>query len=211
MLIFDNGSDDYTMDALMSCLASVEGLHCAVILQAPFPYGPPMKPVGGCANPRFLQTAMLNLARADALSRARAVLNVDVDEVIHVPDGRSVFDMAVARRNTMVKVHGSWVYPAPDAALPADHAAHTHRAVPNARCNQKWCTVPSGWLSRFGWGVHHVGGRLVRLVHATPDAELYHCLGTSTAWKHKRFDRMPQSVAPDQALCNFWQTRFPTP
>lgn len=211
VLIFDNGTEDYSMEALMDCIASVDGLDTIVILQAPFPYGPAMKPVGNMANPRFLQTSMLNLARVDALSQARAVLNVDIDEIIHVADGRSIFDLAVDRRNTMVKVHGSWVYPAPSTDLPAGHTAHTHRAQPNARCNQKWCAVPSGLLSRFGWGVHHVGGRLVRLVKATPGVELYHCLGTSTAWKSKRFDRMPTDLAPDAALRTFWQTRFPTP
>ncbi|MBE3639064.1 hypothetical protein [Mangrovicoccus algicola] len=208
VLIFDNGSVTYTAEALAGRLAAVPGLEALAVYRVPFSFGPPLKSRKDRTNPRFLQPALLNLARREILSRARAVLNVDPDEIIRSKGGASVFDRAVARRHTMVKIHGSWVLPPPGTPLPAPQSAHTHREVPNQRCNQKWCAVPGGMLGRFGWAVHHVGGRFVRLVGATPDLELLHCRGTSTGWKSKRFE-LPAATREDPALAEFFRRWFP--
>jgi len=47
---------------------------------------------------------MMNLARVETLSRARAVLNADIDELIVSETGASVFDAAVRRRPIPVKI-----------------------------------------------------------------------------------------------------------
>lgn len=208
LVLFDNGSTTYSMEDLIACLEGCGALKTIVIYQAPFPFGPSIKSSGKQVIPRFLQVALLNLARVDVLSRARAVLNVDVDELIHVHDGRSIFDMAAEHPQTMIKVHGSWIYPDANGPMPATQPDHVYRATPNNRCNQKWCAVPNGMLSRFGWGVHHVGGRFVKLINATPGAELYHCRGTSTAWKANRF-ALPPTLKQDPELTKFMQKWFP--
>lgn len=208
IVIFDNGSTAYTAEDLMDTLTACGRLKAAAIYRAPFPFGCPYKSKHDRVGPMFLQTALLNLARVDVLSQARAVLNIDADEIIRCDNGRSIFDMAAARPNRMVKVHGSWIFPAPGSALPVGHGAHTYRTDPPTRCNQKWCAVPRGLLSRFGWGVHHVGGRLVKLIYATSEARMIHCRGTSTAWKAKRFD-LPENLVEDPELKEFMAQWFP--
>ncbi len=202
LVVYDNGSVRYAPEELAAAAAET-GLEAVAVYSAPFPYGPPVKDGPAGRNGRLLQTSLLNLARRDVLSGARAVLNVDVDEIVHVQDGASVFDMAAAKRFGFVKVHGSWVYPAEGSELPAPHKAHIRRGVPDHRCNQKWCTRPGSLLSRLGWTPHRVGERFVRLQKASDAAWLYHCKATSTGWKKKRFD-LPKDIMVSPELQSFF-------
>lgn len=200
VMLFDNASTEYAPEDVAETLAGVPGLERVAVMSVPFKYGP----VDGgnkLQRPNFLQPSVLNLARVDAFAQARAVLNVDIDEMIRPLQNITVFDAAVARRNSMVKIHGSWIYPDPDHPLPARQKDHTSRAVPNKRCNQKWCVAPRGLLSFFGWSTHHVGGELVRLVNKDTRFELLHCRGTSTGWKSKRFNFPP--LAKDAEMAAF--------
>jgi len=206
-VIFDNGSDHYSPGDLAETMASA-GLKAGAVYSAPFPYGAPVKSPDGRRNGLLLQISLMNLARRDMLSLARAVLNADIDELVETPQGQSVFDMAVARRHSMVKIHGHWVYPAPGTPLPALQRLHSHRAEPERRCAQKWCAVPSGLLSRFGWTPHHVGGPLVRLVPVTPGTRLHHCRATATGWNDNRFDA-PAKLVHDTALTALIERGFP--
>ena len=198
-VIVDNGSTAYAAADLAAHLAGLPGMAAALVYSAPFPYGPTGGRVKGERNPLFFQTAMLDLMRRDALAEARAVLGIDIDELVWSRSGRSVFDAAARFRHGMVKIHGEWVYPAPADPLPAPQRRHVFRAVPPRKTAQKWCAVPSGLLSRFGWSPHHVGGDLVKLVPRSEDFRLLHCRGTSRGWKSGRFDRPETAESPDLA------------
>lgn len=205
VVIFDNGSTEYEPQDLADRLSTLPKLEALAIVSAPFPYGV-VDGGQGLGRPAFLQPAMMNMARRDMLAQARAVLNIDIDELVWARGGESIFDAACARPNTMVKIHGRWAYPAPDALLPAPQRTHTHRAVPDKRCRQKWAAVPSGFLSRFGWAAHQVGGPLVKIAKKDPRFELIHCRGTSTGWKDKRFDLPERRFDPE--LADFMAGQF---
>lgn len=192
VLFFDNGSDLYGPQEIAQTLSAVDGLKTIAVLTAPYPYGPTAGWQGGPTE-SYLQSAMLNLARRDGLSDARAALNVDIDEIVLKKSDVTVFDAAVRRPNSLVKIHGSWAFPGPETPVPAPQRAHVWRTDPRWRCPQKWCAVPRGLFSRFGWSPHHVGGKLVKLVFKDPRFEFAHCRGTSTSWKESRLE-MPEVV-----------------
>lgn len=209
VVLFDNGSDAYAPQDIADRLAGVPGLAHVRVFAAPYPYGPAESGGKFDISPRFFQTAMLNIARCDPLARARAVLNVDIDEICVSATGASVFDAAARHPLGMVTIPGSWVYPAPATSGPVGHGAHRFRNQPDDRCNQKWCQAPKGAFGRvFGWAVHRVDEVLQTLLTRQRDIRLVHCKGTSTGWKAQRFD-LPTTLVEDPALATFMAAEFP--
>ena len=207
-VIFDNGSTAYTPERLAEVMAQVPGLTQAAVLLADYPYGPRDSGKGFEVRPKFLQPAILNIARRDVLRRARAVLNVDIDEIVLRRGGRTVFDRAAASLSGAVRLNGHWAFPAAGDAVPAPHRRHLWRAVPLSRSNPKWCARPSGPISRLGWYVHHVGGELFRLLPPATDCDFVHCRATSTGWKGARYFQ-PEAVTHDPELEALFARAFP--
>lgn len=206
-LIFDNGSSDYTAQDLARAAAGVAGLETVCIAEADYPYGPRDSGKGLEIRPKFLQPALLNLARTDILRHARAVLNVDIDELVLRRSGPSVFDRAVRRPLAAVRLPGRWAYPGPEDPVPTGHRAHVWRAPDPKPSNPKWCAVPGRGLSRMGWFVHHVGGEAFRFLKSDPDCEFVHCRGTSTGWKGGRYSS-PRTPWKDPELEALMTTCF---
>ncbi|MFV0244749.1 MAG: hypothetical protein ACK5IB_07000 [Qingshengfaniella sp.] len=207
-VLFDNGSTDYTVQDLADTLTEVPGIDRAVVFSAPYPYGPTDRSNKLEISPRFFQTSMLNIARRDPLARARAVLNVDIDEIARSHTGARIFDLAVQHRLGMATIQGSWVYPAPGTDGAADHADHIWRRVPDRKCNRKWCLRPGGVMDRFGWAVHQIGGILQNLFTDQDEVGLLHCHATSTGWKAKRLN-LPTPLDRDPDLADFMAKAFP--
>ncbi|WP_424990106.1 hypothetical protein [Fluviibacterium sp. S390] len=211
VVLFDNGSTDYTLAEVNARLSQVRGLARSAVISAPYPYGPTDRSRKLEVSPRFFQTAMLNIGRRDPLARARAVLSVDIDEIARkADDAPSIFDLAVGNMVGMATLNGVWVYPDPDTDGPVGHAAHGFRRSPDRPCNRKWCLRPGGVQDRFGWAVHHIGGPLQDLFTNQTQVSLLHCRGTSTGWKRNRFSD-PGELLEDPELETFWNTRFPKP
>lgn len=181
VLLFDNGSTDYAPVDVQSRLASLPGLAACRVISAPFPYG---GPGGGRMNvpAKFFQTAMFNIAQLRFLQDARAVLSVDIDELVW-PAG-SVFDAAVRSAFGMVSFFGHWVYPpAPGLSLP--QRAHAMRKGRRMIPNPKWCIVPDSLAGRHSWAVHRPAGLFYPL-SIRRKFGFWHCFATSTNWKHSR-------------------------
>lgn len=208
VVLVDNGSDAYALTELADAMAAVSGLKSGVIYSAPFPYGP----LSGRVNKRerlakFFQSAMLNLARSDALSAARAVLSVDIDELVEGPEGKTIFDAAVRNPLGMVTFRGYWAYPETGAAIPTGHAAHRFRSHPIKKCNRKWCMVPTGFIARnFPWDPHQIGGILQNVFTEQDRFTHAHCFGCTTGWKRNAFD---VEVHRDPALDRLMDQYFP--
>lgn len=208
VVLFDNGSTDYAPRDIAAALSEVPGLKRALVYEAPYPYGPADKSGRFDVSPRFFQSAMLNLARRDALDASRAVLSIDIDELVTGPEGRSVYDMAVRNPVGMVTIQGSWVYPDPATEGPAPQPAHLFRAEPDRKCNRKWCMTPRGLMSRmFGWAVHQIGGIAQNLFTNQTQFRLNHCRACSTGWKKKRF-KFPKTMVADPSLAALMSRHF---
>ncbi len=209
-VVFDNGSTAYSPEALAGTLAQVPGLQVACVLSAPYPYGPRDSGQRFEIRPKFLQPALLNLARTDILRQARAVLNADIDELVLRRTGPNVFDRAHHAWGGAVRLPGRWAYPAPHTAMPAGHGVHHMRGTPEMLSNPKWCARPAHGLSRLGWFVHHVGGEAFRLLPRQTACEFVHCRGTSTGWKGTRY-RLPDKLRPDSELEALMARHFQEP
>ncbi|MGB0658677.1 MAG: hypothetical protein ACPGNV_00770 [Mangrovicoccus sp.] len=199
VVAFDNGSTSYSTGELASCLESIAGFESVAVFSAPFPFGPKVKRYKRQSS-MFLQNAMMNMARLTILSKARAVLNVDPDEIV-VPKGDiTVFDAAVKRRHRFVKIAGQWVYPAPGSHWPCRQAEHHYRLSPISTCHDKWCAVPSGFMSRFGWDWHKVADEASRPFKPDPRFEMLHCRATTTGWKRARNASSEKKLVLDPEL-----------
>ncbi|RYH09587.1 hypothetical protein [Tropicimonas sp. IMCC6043] len=194
MLVMDNASDAYPPEAILETL-SATGLKRAVVLKVPQPYGPVRSRTGG-GGAKFLQPAMLNLARMRFLSRARAVLNADIDELVWSRRG-SIFDAAVKSPLGIVAFDGEWVNPGPERREPYRHADHLHPEVGTSRCPTKYCIRPDGWRKRLGWDVHRPESFPPLSSIRSRDFGYWHCRAITTNWKS--YDRLePRYVSePD--------------
>ncbi|MEM1361108.1 MAG: hypothetical protein AAGF94_05260 [Pseudomonadota bacterium] len=201
VLFCDNGSTEYTLEDLGKTLASIRGLRQVVVLGVPYRYGPRDKPGGGLVNPMFLQLALLNLARREALANARAVLNADVDEVTLPLSGESMFDAALRAPTGAVRLAGDYAFPSSEATGPQSPRTHLWRADPPEVSTGKWCARPRGPLSRFGWHVHQVGGELGRLLRDDPRFALVHCWAAAP---HRSQDTSPRTLRADPSLAQAW-------
>ncbi|OSP53517.1 hypothetical protein [Pseudoruegeria sp. SK021] len=212
VVLIDNGSTAYPLEDLAATLAGVEGLKQAVIYSVPLPYGS----MGGRRRrgekgAKFLQSAVLNMARSDALAQARAVLSVDIDEIVTGPEPETIFDAAVRNPMGMITFKGFWGYPESADLVPIGHGAHRFRSEPSPKCNRKWCIAPGGLIGRlFPWDVHQVGGILQNVFTEQTRFTHIHCRGCSTGWKNKRFE-FPGGLVPDPELAALMDRYFKDP
>ncbi|MEM8555974.1 MAG: hypothetical protein AAGF71_14255, partial [Pseudomonadota bacterium] len=186
VVLFDNGSDGYSIEDIVATLSKVPGLKKGAVFSAPFPFGPSG---GGKPHPRFFQTAMMNIARADCFSQARSALNCDIDEFIIKTGDRTIFEATEAHPFGLVTSLGYWAYPASFAPGPQNQAAHTHWKMPKKKINRKWCVVPQSIVGRnWPWEVHQNGGFIQNWFSQTKEFEHIHCRACSTGWKSDRFE-----------------------
>ena len=193
MLLLDNGSTDYPPEAILDALRPT-GLARAVVLVVPQPYGPPRSKAHHSGAAKYLQPAMLNLARLRYLAQARAVLNADLDELIWTT-GPTVFDAAADSALGYVSFRGTWRLPRPDAADPR-HADHTFPRADAKPCPTKYCLTPNGPIGRLPWDVHRPDWTLLLSRRTRRDLGYWHCQAITTNWK--AHDRLrPRDTAPE--------------
>ncbi len=199
--LFDNGSTDYTVQEAADALAAAPGIDHATVISAPFPYGPTDRGGRFDVSPRFFQTGMFAIARRDVLSEAKAVLSVDIDEIVRPMGSTTVFEAAAASRFGLVSFRGFDVLSS-DNTKAQGHAAHTHVFPGRKAGNTKWCLTRGGFMDRFGWAVHRFGGAFFQLTE-TEAFNFLHCRGTTTNWRKSRLKEVKNTEhAPD--LETFW-------
>ncbi len=180
MLILDNASTDYPPEAILDAL-SASGLKRAVVLKVPQSYGPTRRKHGRRGG-KFLQPAMLNLARLRFLRTARAVLNADLDELVWSRGG-AVFDAAAQSLLGLVMFAGEWRMPIPRVEPPYTYRQHVHVRPGNWPCPTKYCICPGGALRWAGWDVHRLESLVPIALPPRKDFGYWHCRGITTDWK----------------------------
>lgn len=190
VVIYDNGSTQVTSDQMREALASIQGLKISAVIDAAFPFGPTGNSHSQFKS-RFFQLAMLEHARARLLEQARAVLNLDIDELVWSVNGTSVFE-AAARRG-YVRLGGLWVY-APHPSAPPKHHDHTC-TIPGGgpRTSSKWCVAPQSEIGQTPWFLHRIGPRTLPVAE---DFGFWHCRQLSTNWDYDRQRADPRAIQP---------------
>lgn len=202
----DNGSTAYTLDDLADTLADC-GLKRAVLVSAPLKWGATnIKPV---SRELYLQTSVYNIVKYRFLSRARAVLCCDVDEVL-VPSepGDSVFDRAVGARLGFVRFEGMNRFPAALDDAPFSFPQHYWQKPDMGPAASNWCLDPTGPLGDFQWRCHNLESNLLGRFQMLKTPQFYHCLGIGTGWKHEERMRSDAALVENAEDRAFWETVF---
>ncbi len=166
VLFYDNGSLTYNVVDLSRLLKSVPGMKQTLIVPWGFPYGPGT----GWRNTQdsfYCQPGALVHARWRYCATARAVLNTDVDELVVVASGASLFERAEASGKAAIVFPGYWVEApkrlsdAPDSVRHIDCLySERWRAVLRRVCpfrwllRMKWIVLPARCPEDVDWGVH---------------------------------------------------------
>lgn len=196
-LIFDNGSTAYSLEELGAAVAE-SGIERAKIVPVPFRFGARGKNASGAPDWRgqTLQTSLLNIARLRFLSRARAVLQGDIDELVWCKGGASVFD--IARRHPLGYAHYpmSWRYTRNIDDRQTRHQDHLWKRSVADPAQPKYCVCPRGPLFWASWDVHQVVPLGIRKRLLSRRAGAWHLRHLSTNWKpfQKRLDQRDDLV-----------------
>ncbi|MAI30248.1 MAG: hypothetical protein CMM07_01090 [Rhodopirellula sp.] len=179
MLLFDNGSTNHCLEEVGTALMTT-GLKRVVLVSAPFKYG--LRTQQNSNRAKFLQTAMLNLARLRFFASARAVINADIDELIW-SRGANVFDLTRQSYLGFSIFSGEWRFPGSQQTRNRSHSAHDHKSKETEICPCKYCIVPQGRLKHLSWDVHRLSGLPFKNMLKNSNIGFYHCHNTSTQWK----------------------------
>ncbi len=190
VLIFNNRSTIYNSEMLLGLVGPASGISRLKVIDADFPHGRD-RPIGRPGNAKWLQPATYNIARLSRLSHARAVLSVDVDELVRPVENSTIFDETVRTLGGLITFPGEWVF-TKQPGKPQAQKEHGHIGVHPNPSPQKWCAVPAKPLGRPSWGVHHCGGVLYPLSKSRRFG-FWHCRATSRNWKWDRFDNFPET------------------
>lgn len=184
LVLYDNHSTAYSMEDLKTAVSEVDGISVFGLVRAWFPFGP-----GGSKNTnfnsKFLHMTMVELGRRRLLGDARAVLNVDIDELVYSKSGQSIFDATAASELGYTRVNGEWAY----ADLPADGQLVRHndhyaiRSDRRPKVSRKWCVAPTGPLKGRAWLTHRI---ISRKDPCDPDFGFWHFRRISNNWDYDR-------------------------
>jgi len=214
ILLFDNGSSEYNLAELNHALAETN-IESFLVVSAPFPYGPVL--VDRNQQLQFLQIGLLNIARLRFLSEAKAVLSLDIDELVQ-PARQSIFKQTAQKTSGFLRFFGRWRYTKGVRYEQITHADHHYLQTPPKNhvpvtersdkkhhktsetqkiytvCPPKYCYVPSKLPIKIPLDIHgfSISNTLLRkAVHfwvTTRKQCFWHLSGLTTNWKGKRPD-----------------------
>jgi hypothetical protein len=202
VLFYDNGSTLYGHDALRATLAAVPGIKTVTVLDWPYSYG-----VEGASN--YCQFCMLEHARRRFLSRARSVVNADIDELPVTRDGRSIFEVVEASATGYIQSKVRFVGNATGAAPEQRrHRDFVHRDREEEYSLPKWAAVPARCPDDVVWRVHRIEG--MRSDEAAADnVQFRHFKAINTNWLRPRWQAgvaIGADALPDDELAA-WMAR----
>ncbi|MBD3680100.1 MAG: hypothetical protein HUJ27_17070 [Rhodobacteraceae bacterium] len=206
LVFIDNGSTDYGLQDIEKALSGA-GLKSCVIMSMPFPWG------GQNFRPYvnkelFLQTAAYNLVKWKYLFHARAVLRVDVDEILHENQIGNVFDLTEKSHFGFQVFDGAKRYPRPESTAPFAYSDHTFRMDPDRVGGGNWCLKPDGKLKNFQWRCHNLEGFPLKRLVKLPGSWYYDCEGVTTGWKSSGRLKHREDTVLDEDTVRFFET-FP--
>ena len=205
VLFYDNGSTAYDMGELRRVLQSVPGMVQMLVVSWNFPYGPGPGP-RNIQDSFYCQPGALDHARRRFCAGARGVLNTDIDELVVMASGGSLFAKAEASARAIV-FSGYWALAPEPAAAPAGTIRHTdcryshrRRVLLRRFCparwllRTKWIVLPERCPEDADWGVHDLYPRQAETRRAEAswkrrprDVFYRHFMQINTGWKTPRW------------------------
>lgn len=112
VVIYDNGSDKYSLDSIANVVATVPGIQTVVVVDWDFKYGPQGSPWVGPGVPwdsDFCQIGALQNCRFKWSLFANGWINADVDELFVSRGPETIFDALEKSSDGVVGVSGTWI------------------------------------------------------------------------------------------------------
>jgi hypothetical protein len=201
VLVYDNGSTEYTAADVLRALSAIDGLERIVVMSWPFKFGPQGDRFGRHWESFYFQVGFLENARHRFLTRARSVITSDVDEFVITGTGQSIFERVESAPFGVLNYHGTWILDAIGTATTTEDARR-HRdyelrlnprpvrrfgllKVDANRCAAKYAVVPARCPERALWDTHRIRNWIPGLLPAT-DILFRHFRPISTNWKYDR-------------------------
>lgn len=196
LVVFDNASVKYGVEEVAEALAEVDGLKEVRVASAPYTFGVP-----GQVDTRFLQVALLNIARLRFLSRAAGVLSIDPDELVAPTSEGSIFETARRSMFGYVLFRGRWRHPwtGPATHRPR-HFDHVFKTAQGEHISTKYCICPRGLFGFSHWDVHGAVRGTFKNLFVNDDLEYWHCRQITTNWEYLR-------TVPEEGLLLAQETR----
>jgi len=199
LVFFDNESDEYSIQKLHDCLEAISGLKQFVVLAAPFRYGTFHK-AKYVHRAKFLRAALLNVARKRFFAQAKAVLNIDIDELVAPLKGSNIFDETKKSLLGYRLFNGRWRHIANAPTKGVRHADHIYLTENDLCSATKYCIDPQGILSSRPWDVHRVLNGYLNKSLVSDKIFYYHCRQITTHWKYRREPAEENKLFTDEEL-----------
>lgn len=150
VLVYDNGSDRYSLgelhDALGDALGSPDNV---IVVDWAFKYGPQGRPWVGENVPwdsDFCQIGAFQDARYRWLTHCEGVINADIDELVISKSGKSVFDVLARSKDGVVGYKGLWADSLARGLGRDELPRYWHLLrMSSASCGSKWTASPGRW------------------------------------------------------------------
>jgi len=197
-IIADNGSSTYGSQDLLQAMQAVPGFRAVGVLRAPHAYGPALNECKRHSETEFLQSSLLNLVRDRFLSTARAMLNVDIDELVVGRDGASIFDAVARSPFGFLTFRGHWRH-AKTTGPDVRHADHIFRNPSDQPCPTKYAIRPNSFIGRRFLQVHSIANIDRNLFRSRRKFSYLHLRQISTSWKYDRNRDSAASLVHDSA------------
>ena len=157
VILYDNGSTDYSVQDLGAAMEQVPEIRVSVIVKWPFKYGPQGGPDGLDWDSDFCQYGALEHAKWRFLRYAAGVISSDIDELVITPPGRSVFSYARHTQRGVIRYGGTWIESIPcDTRSKSSYSQFGFTNSDGPICPDKWCLIPSRVSAQSQWKVHGV-------------------------------------------------------
>lgn len=182
VLLYDNNSDNYTLEDIQEALNSVNGLESIGIVHWPYKYGPGAGDIGNWDSD-FCQYSLIEHARRRFLSRAIGVINADIDELVVCNDGTSIFTKLLLSPKGAISYNGIWLEPVGDFPDPR-HKNFRYFRTARDPATKKWTAKPSAIPDDVQMHVHGFGSSFEPLYF--DDVKHRHFSAINYDWKTKR-------------------------
>jgi len=207
VILFDNGSTDYSIEKLEGTLAAVDGLKTVIVISVPHKFGPIDTSVLKTKfYPRFLQISMTNLALRRFGMQAEGLIDCDIDELAWA-GGESVYERTGRSALGVTRMRGRWIEAARAPDAPVRHQTFRHRLanLGHRLSPSKWVLDPRrDWVQSLKVHpyLHRIHGAPMAARKHDNKAAFFHFKGINTNWKEDRTGngKRPQRLTIDDRL-----------
>lgn len=188
VLLYDNGSDEYTSADVLGALDLPE-LEVVIVVEWPFKFGPQGGSWDGLKDAPwdsdFCEYGILEHARRRFLHGAAGVISHDIDELVLTHNGQTIFEIVDDSKSGYVSYLGRWIENVTKQTQNTPHFtdfAYYNTVRPPS--TGKWAIDPKRTAVANQWKTHSIAG-----MPPTAKTELAmhrHFMGISSNWKWKR-------------------------